>query len=344
MRFRGTRALALAAAGLLSLAACSSGGDESPEATEDASLVVYSGREEELIGDLITQFEEESGVDVDVRYGDSAELAVQLLEEGDRSPADVFWAQDAGSLSAVAAQGLFAQQPDEVLEQVPAKYQDADGQWVGTSGRARVIVYDPKEVPADEVPTTVAELTDPKWQGEVGVAPTNASFQAFVTAFRLSEGDEAAKQWLEDLKANDPQIYESNDLIMAAVNDGDIELGLVNHYYLYEYGNEIGQDNVTAKLNFLEAGDPGTLVNVAGVGTLTSASHADAATEFTEYLLSPEGQEYIVDAVGEYPLVDGVKQRAELPPLDSIQGPDVQLDQLEDLEGTLTLLTDTGWI
>lgn len=338
MRFRPLVAVLVVVAAV-SVAGCSSssGGD-------DADLVVYSGREEELIGDLVDQFEEESGLSVDVRYGDSAELAVQLLEEGDRSPADVFWAQDAGSLGAVADEGLFTALEPEVTGEVAPAYRSAEGLWVGTSGRARVLAYDPRQVADADLPRSVFDLTDPRWRGEVAIAPTNASFQAFVTAMRLSEGEDVTRRWLEDMKANDAQAYESNDLIMGAVDAGDVAMGLVNHYYLYEYGEEVGEENLNARVSFMEPGDPGSLVNVAGVGILAGAAGSEAAAEFAAYLLSDAGQQYIVDAVGEYPLTDSVEPRDELPPLDSLQGPDVALDDLSDLEGTLALLTETGWI
>lgn len=321
--------------------ACTSGGEPG---AEDADLVVYSGRAEEQVGPLLDRFEEATGTSVSVRYGDSAELAVQLLEEGDASPADVFWAQDAGALSAVDEEGLLVDLPNRLLEAVPAEYRAPDGRWVGTSGRARVYTYDPGLVADSELPDSVFELTDPQWQDRVAIAPTNASFQAFVTAMRVSQGEDVARQWLTDLKANGAVAYEANTYILDAVDAGEIDLGLINHYYWYQKAAEVGEDAMTAQLGFFESGDPGSLVNVAGVGVLTTAQDATLATELAEYLLTEESQEYFVDVTKEYPLIEGVQPQAGLPELSSLEGPDVPLSELTDLEGTLALLTETGWI
>jgi iron(III) transport system substrate-binding protein len=322
------------------LAACS----EDDAGSGDADLVVYTGRAEEQVGDLIAQFEEDTGTTVDVRYGDTAELAVQLLEEGDASPADLFWSQDAGALSAVDEAGLFSELPPSVLKRVPEDYRAPDGRWVGTSGRARVFTYNPDAVDTADLPKSVFELTDPEWADRVAIAPTNGSFQAFVTAMRESEGDDVAEQWLLDLKANGAVAYESNTLILDAVDAGEIDLGLINHYYWFQKAAEVGEDEITAQIDFFEPGDPGSLVNVSGAGVLTTAEDAALAESFIDYLLQEDGQTYLVDVTKEYPLIDGVDPQPGLPPLDELRGPDVGLSELSDLEGTLEMLTETGWI
>ena len=335
--FAATAAVALAT----SLSACSS---DDGEASGDADLVIYTGRSEEQIGDLIDQFEQQQDVTVDVRYGDTAELAVQLLEEGDASPADVFWAQDAGALSAVDEEGMFVTLPKPLLSKVPAEYQAPDGAWVGTSGRARVYAYDPSLVAQNELPASVFDLTAPDWADRVAIAPTNASFQAFVTAMREAEGDEVAEQWLIDMKSNGAVAYESNVVILDAVDAGEIDLGLINHYYWYQKAAEVGADDVNARIDFFESGDPGALVNVAGAGVLTTGEDNPLATDFVQFLLTPESQEYFVDVAKEYPLIKGVAPQEGLPPLAERQGPAVELYELADLEGTLEMLTETGWI
>ena len=246
----------------LTVAGCSSSASVSPE----DGVVVYSGRSEELVAPLFAQFTEETGIPVEARFGDSAELAAQLLEEGDATPAQVFFSQDAGALGAVAAEGLLAPLPVGIAADVPPAYVATDGTWTGVTGRARVIVYDAEQVAADQVPVSVIDLTDPAWQGQVAIAPTNASFQSFVTAMRQTEGDEATKAWLEGLVANDVQTYEKNSLIVDAVDAGQAKLGLVNHYYWYEKAAEVGADAMRAQNAFTSPGDPGSLVNVAGVG------------------------------------------------------------------------------
>ena len=335
-------AAALMTVAILGLSACGGGDQESGATEETAGFVVYSGRSEELVGPLIEQFETATGVQTEVRYGDTAELAAQLLEEGDNSPADVFFAQDAGALQVVQDEGLTTSLPADVVRKVPAKFRSADDQWVGTSGRARVIVYNTELVPADEVPNTVFELTEPQWKGQVGIAPTNASFQAFVTAMRVTVGEERTKEWLEGLIANDVQTFENNLAILDAVNAGTVEVGLANHYYWYEKAAEIGEENLKARNAAFEPGDVGNLVNVAGVAILPTGTENAASEQFVEFLLSDEAQQYFADVTAEYPLVKGVAARDDLPPLSEIDGPDLTLDQLADLRGTQDLLLQVG--
>jgi iron(III) transport system substrate-binding protein len=336
----------------LALAGCG-GSDDGDNAAEDGTttaaketgeLVVYSGREEELVEPLFERFEDETGIHVDVRYADSAELAATIAEEGDNSPADVFFAQDPGSLGAVDEQ--LAELPQAVLDRVDAEFRDAGGRWVGTSGRARVIVFNTDELTAAEVPDSVFDLTDPKWKGKIGIAPTNASFQAFVTAMRLDAGEERTKQWLEDLKENDPRFYEKNTPVVEATASGEIELGLVNHYYLYLVKEE--QPDAPIENKYLPGDDPGALVSVAGAGVLASAKHSDAAERFVEFLLADEQQRFYTEEAeeAEIPLVDGIAPKAGVPTLDELagRGPDVDLSDFgAELEQTLELLNETGY-
>jgi iron(III) transport system substrate-binding protein len=330
---------ALLGAAAFALAGC--GGDDGT-GSGDRKLTIYSGREEELVAPLIEQFEESSGIDAEVRYGESAELAATIAEEGDNTPADVFFAQDPGSLGAVESEGLLAELPEDVLGRVDERYRDSDRRWVGTSGRVRVIAYNTDDVPEDEVPESVFELTDPRWKGKVGIAPTNASFQAFVTAMRLTAGEERTRNWLEGMKANDARLYEKNTPIVEAVAAGELELGLVNHYYL-SLVKEESPDAPVANF-YLSSNDPGSLVSVAGAAILGPTDNEEAAREFVEYLLSDEGQRFYVDAEeAEYPLIEGVAPKEGLPPLDEMQGPDVELDQFgAELEKTLELLNEVG--
>ena len=326
--------------GALALAGCGGGDDEG----QSDSLTVYSGREEELVAPLFERFEQETGIDVEVRYADSAELAATIAEEGDNSPADVFFAQDPGSLGSVDDQ--LAALPDEVLERVDSRFRDSDGRWVGTSGRARVIVFNTDELSADEVPDSVFDLTDPAWKGKIGLPPTNASFQAFVTAMRLDVGDERTKQWLEELKANEPKFYEKNTPTVEAVASGEIALGLVNHYYLYLVKEE--QPDAPIENKYLPGNDPGALVSVAGAGILDGAEHADAAERFVRFLLEDEQQRFYTEEAeeAEIPLVAGIDPKEGVPTLDELsgRGPDVDLSSFgAELERTLELLNETGY-
>ena len=304
------------------------------------TLVLYSGRNKDLVGPLLEQFTAETGVQVEFRGGDSGELAAQILTEGDASPADVFFSQDAGALGAVSQAGLFAALPAATLDRVPAAYAADDGTWAGVSGRARVVVYNPALAPTP--PDTVDGLLDPQWKGQIGYAPTNASWQAFVTGLRVLRGEDGARQWLTAFAAQEPKAYERNGAVRDAVNSGEIALGLVNHYYLYEKMAADGADAVTAQNRFMAAGDPGGLLNVAGVGVLTTAPNAAQAQLFVDYLLSDAGQEYFAAKTKEYPLVPGVAAAAEVPPLADLSPPQIDLSDLASLEQTQQLLSEVG--
>jgi iron(III) transport system substrate-binding protein len=326
---------------LLALLPGCGGGDA---AGGDTKLTVYSGREEELVEPLFERFEKDTGVAVDVRYGDSAELAATIAEEGDNSPADVFFAQDPGSLGAVEEEGLLAKLPGEILDRVPDRFRDPDGHWVGTSGRARVVAYNTDELSENELPDSILGYTDPKWKGRIGLPPTNASFQAFVSAMILTLGEERTRRWLEGIKANDPKLYEKNTPVVEAVAAGEIEVGFVNHYYLYLVKEE--QPDAPVANAFLPGTDPGALVSVAGASILDDAEHEEAAQRFVEFLLSDQGQRFYVDEAeeAEYPLIEGVEPKAGLPSLGQLHGPQIELDQLgPQLEKTLELLNEVGF-
>jgi len=327
LKLRG--ALALTLLPILLLSGCSA---------EDNALLVYSGRSEALLGPLVEKFEQESGLDVEVRYAGSAELAAQLLEEGENSPADVFLAQDAGALGAAAKAGLLTGIPDEIYSQVPSGYSAADQSWVGVSGRARVLVYDPGKV--SELPVSIFDLEDASWQGRIGIAPTNASFQAFVTAMRILNGDARTLAWLEAMKVN-AVIYEKNGAILEAVEAGQLDAGLINHYYWYARAKDVGQAQMNSRLAQFQAADAGNLVNVAGVGILNST---DAAEQFVSFLLSETGQQYFAQETREYPLVEGISPADELTPLADIPTPAIDLSDLDTLAETLELIRQAGLI
>lgn len=308
-------------------------------AQADQALVVYSGRNEELIGQLIEQFETDTGIQVDVRYGDTAELAATILEEGNNSPADIFFGQDAGALGALQAANRTRPIPDALLKQVDARFQSQQGQWLGVSGRARVIDYNTQLVEEADLPNSIWDLTEPQWKGRVGWAPTNGSFQAFVTALRKAEGDERALEWLQAMKANEAQDFRNNTTIVEALGRGEIALGLVNNYYLVRFKKD--DPNFPVEHHYTQD-DAGAMVNVAGVAIVDTTDQPEAAEQFVEYLLSPTAQTYFAEQTGEYPLVSGIEATAQQKSLTEIDPPDIDLSDLSDLEGTLALLQEAG--
>ena len=327
-------ATALIAAGCSS----SSSSDTTTTPTADESVTVYSGRSEELVGELMTAFTNETGIKVNARYGDSGELAALLLTEGSSSPADVFFSQDAGALGAV--EELLGTLPASSLEVVDAQYRSANNKWVGVSGRVRVIVYNPTLV--TDVPTSIDELLDSKWSGKIGFAPTNASWQSFVTGLRVLRGEDGAKKWLTAFAANKPVAYEKNGAVRDAVNTGEIALGLVNHYYLFEKIAAEGADAVIAKNQYIGNGDPGGLVNVAGVGVLAKAPHASAAQKFVTFLQSETALEFFRTKTWEYILQKDAAQPEGLPDFASLNAPSIDLSDLKSIEQTQELLSSVG--
>ncbi len=309
----------------------------------DADLVIYSGRSEELVGPLIEDMEEQLDVTIDVRYGDSAELAAQLLEEGEATEADLFFSQDAGALSALAQEGRLSTLDEQVLAVVDDHYQDPEGRWVATSARARVVTYDPAQAPEATDFDSVDDLLDESYRGEIGFAPTNASFQSFVTAMRITRGEDGARQWLEDFSALEPATYENNVAVLEAVDEGEISLGLINHYYWYQLQEELGAEAVNAKIHYLDSDDAGALVNVAGVGVLESSEATGLAADAVEFLLSEEAQQYFADETAEYPVREGVESTTyDLVPLDQVDGAQIDLNDLASLDETLELLDEVG--
>jgi len=306
----------------------------------EGPLTIYCGRGKSLVGPLLKRFESETGITTKVRYAGSTDLATLMLEEGRRTPADVFFSQDPGALGAVAARDLLRPLPNAMIDKVNASYRDADGRWVGTSGRARVIARSTERVSPDEMPESVFDLTGPEWRGRVGWAPPNASFQLFITAMRHEYGDERTSKWLRDMKANGVRDYPKNRPIIQAIADGEIDLGLVNHYYLYGFKKDRGDDFPVANEYPLE--DIGGMMSVAGVGVTSTTDNRRAAEMFVEFLLSEQSQQYFAYETGEFPLAsDTPTPGAPADLLDSIETR-LNLGSLSDRRATLDLLRETN--
>ena len=324
--------------------ACGSDAPAAPsgnEAEGGGTVTVYSGRDEEFVGALFEQFEADTGIKLDVRYGDSAELAATILEEGESSPADVFLSQDAGSLGAVAAEGLFTELPAEIVDRIDPRFRSEDGLWVGTSGRGRVAAYNTDELSDEDLPDSILGFTDPEWKGRIGFPPTNSSFQAFVAAMIELEGEDATRTFLEGLIANEPELYEDNGTTVRAIAAGDVEVGFVNHYYIYEVAAEDGE--IPVANHFFTAGDPGALVNSAGAGILATSPNPEGAQTLIDYLTGEEGQTYFSTETWEYPVVAGYEPSVDLVPLDEIESPDIDLSDLAGtIEPALDLLAEVG--
>lgn len=311
----------------------------SDDSSGSKALVVYSGRSESLIAPLIADFEEVTGEKVQVNYGSTSTLAATLLEEGDNTPADVYFAQDPGGLGAIDS--LLAELPADILNSVPDWAHDPENKWVGTSGRARVIVYNTDMLTEADLPDSIEDFAKPEWKGRIGWPPTNGSLHAMITAMRQEWGEERTKTWLEGIVANEPKIYAKNTPTVAAAGAGEIEVGFVNHYYLHRFIAEEGE-SFAARNYYTRAADPGSVVLVAGVGLLEKSDNKDLAEQFIKFLLSASGQQFFSAQTYEFPLNDSAKPSNLLPALEDITKPSIDLGDLIDLEGTQDLLREVG--
>lgn len=305
-------------------------------------LTIYSGRSESLLGPILQQFSEDTGVELEILYGSTSGLASQLLVEGENTPADVYIAQDGGALGALAQASLLDTLPNDVLERVPSAFQSPDALWVGISGRARVLVYNPEQVEALglELPNSILDLTGSQYSGLVGWSPTNGSFQSNVTAMRVLLGDDATLEWLEAMVDNGAVAYDGNTAINQAVINGEVLFGITNHYYMFRFLADDPEAPITQ--HFFPAGDAGSLINVAGAAVLSSSEQPGLAQRLILYLLSQDAQNYFAETTYEYPLIEGIAIHERLTPLSAIEAPEIDLSNLNDLQGTIDMIEDSG--
>jgi iron(III) transport system substrate-binding protein len=314
----------------------SGGGPEEPE-TE--GITVYSGRIPAALGGAVDAYEAEADRDVQVRFADTAELASTLIEEGDNSPADVYFAQEPGAIGAVADEGLLAELPRDILNRVAPEYRDPEGRWVGVTGRARVLAYG-EGVKRSELPDSPLELTDPKWEGRVGWGPVTSTLQQYVTALRLEQGEDVAREWLEGMVANGAVDYPNNVAIRDAIANGELDVGLLNHYYIAQA--KASDPDYPVDVHF-QPEDFGSLVLLTSVGVLESSDRKQEAFEFIRSLLSDSTQRFFTSSSKEYPLAKGVEADPALEvPLKDIPSPGGDPTDITEIQATVELMQETG--
>jgi iron(III) transport system substrate-binding protein len=301
------------------------------------SVTVYSGRSEKLIGPLLDRFSSSTGIEVKVRYADTSQLTATLMEEAHRTPAELFLAQDAAALGALSSAGLLSHIPSEILERIPARFRSPRGDWVGLSGRARVVVYNVERTSADELPQSLAETADSRFRGRFGLAPGNASFQAHMAAYLARNGKPALEQLLRGMAANEPRIYPKNSPIVEAVINGEIDWGLVNHYYLMRALAE--NPDAPAQNYVMPEADGSGFVNVSGVGLLRETP---PALELLRFLVSDDAQRYFSEETLEYSLVSGMRP-SDVSAAGDVQPPQIDFGAVSSALGpTLELIQDSG--
>ena len=315
------------------LSAC--GGDDGP------SITVYNAQHEELLEEVAPIFEEKTGIDVQLRSGSDLELANQLVQEGDASPADVFLTENSPAMTLVDNAGLFAEIDQDTLDQVPAAYVPSDHRWTGFIARSTVLVYNEDAVSADELPTSLMELADPAWAGRVGYSPTGADFQAIVSAVVETQGEDAARQWLSGLADNGEEL-ENNLVVLDAVNSGEIDAGVIYHYYWYRDQAESGEMSDSSALHYFGDQDPGAFLSVSGAGVLASSDKQEEAQAFVKFLASEEGQQAIADSYAlEYPLNPEVTLGPPVKPFSELEPPRIDVGTLNS-EVVVDMMQDEG--
>lgn len=330
------RALTTAAVGATLLLTACGGSDDSGR-----SITVYNAQHEELLEEIAPLFTDQTGIEVKLRNGDDFELANQLVQEGDASPADVFLTENSPAMSLVDGEGMFAPLEPDTLGLVPARFSPSNGHWMGFVARSTVLVHHTDSVSADELPSSILELAEPEWAGRVAFSPSGADFQAIVSAVLELEGEQAAAAWLEGLAANG-EIYDGNNLVLEAVNAGQVDTGIIYHYYWYRDQEESGANSSDSALHFFGDQDPGAFVSVSGAGVLESSDKGDDAQDFVRFLSSVDGQQALADSYAlEYPLNPKVELDSSVKPLDELEPPRIELATLNGPQ-VIELMQEAG--
>ncbi|MGI8407294.1 MAG: extracellular solute-binding protein [Actinomycetota bacterium] len=314
------------------LAACGGGRE---------ALTIYSGRDEALVGPLLERFAEEEDVDIDVRYGDSAELALLIEEEGEASPADVYFSQSPGAVEYLAADDRLAPLDQAILEKVPEDFRGSGGDWVGVTARERVIVYNEELVDPEDLPDSVLDLPETGFADQVGLAPANGSFQDFVTAMRQTEGEEVAREWLEGMASAGAPTFPDNNSIVDAVSRGEIPMGLVNHYYNFRFLED--DPSLPSRNGSFAPGDIGNLLIASPIAILRSTDQESDAQALISFMLNDGSMAFFAEETFEYPLVEGVEPSSQLEPLDELPSPQFNIQGLGGgLQGTVEMIEQSG--
>jgi iron(III) transport system substrate-binding protein len=330
---------ALAAAACLVLPACG-GNAASAGRPKEGSITLYNGQHPETTDSLVTAFEKATGITVRVRNGDEDVLANQIVEEGKSSPADVIYTENSQALQFLYTKSLLAAVPASTLAKVPSRYNSPTGDWVGVSARVSVIVYNTKLLSPSQLPTSVLDLADPKWANKLGLAPSETDFQPIITSVVHSYGQARALRWLEGLKKNAAShTYPDNETLVAAVNNGQVAIGVINHYYWYRLRYEVGNSGMHSKIAYFAPRDPGYVIDVSGAGVLRSSHHQAEAQRFVAFLVSKAGQEIIAHSQSyEYPLGSGVVTAQPLRPFAQLQPTPLTIAELGDGATAVALL------
>jgi iron(III) transport system substrate-binding protein len=327
------------------LAGCGSSGSDPGSAQ---SITLYSGQHEQTTDGLVTAFEKQTGITVNVRNDDEDTLANLIAVQGSHSPADVFYTENSPALEFLQEKGLLAPVNASTLALIPAKYDSPAGDWVGVSARVSVIIYNPSMIAKSQLPTSVMQLANPRYQGKLAFAAGETDFQPIVTSVIRSYGQAAALRWLQGIKSNAAShIVPDNETIADEVNRGQVAFGVINQYYWYRLQAEVGASGMHSQITHFAPRDPGYVIDVSGAAVLKSSQHQAAAQKFLAFLVSQQGQDIIARAAGneqsyEYPLAQGVTTSAPETPFAQLQPYPITIGELGDGSGAIALLRQAG--
>jgi iron(III) transport system substrate-binding protein len=308
------------------------------------TLVLYNGQHEQTTDSLVAGFEQATGINVEVRNDDEDTLADELLTEGSNSPADVIYTENSPVLQYLENRGMLAPVDSSTLAHTPSKYNSPGGEWVGVSARVSVLIYNPSLISESQLPSSVAQLADPKYAGKLAFAAGETDFQPIVTSYARAHGTAATLKWLEAIKANaGSHIYPDNETIADEVNRGAVAFGVVNQYYWYRMRAELGASGVSARITYFTPHDPGYVLDISGAAILKSSKHKAAAQKFLAFLVSKKGQDIIAHSISfEYPIDDGVTTAAPETPFSQLQPNPVTISELGDGQTAISLLRQAG--
>jgi len=309
------------------------------QAADKVELTLYNGQHKEIGEAIAKAYEAKTGIHVNVRKGSSNQLASQVMEEGERSPADLIYTEESPPLNNLGEKGFLAKTDDSTLNMLPPEYVAKDGSWIGVTARVRVVAYNPKLIDEKDLPDTVLEFAEPQWQGKVGFVPTSGAFQEQAVAIIKLHGREAAEEWLTGLRAFG-KTYTNNMVALKAVENGEIATVLVNNYYWFALQREKGQ--LDSKLHYFSNGDAGGLITISSAAVLKSSKHPREAQALLAYMASEEGQRVITQTTAEYPLHKGMVSDRGLKPFDELQAPAITPADIGNAEDALDMERDVG--
>lgn len=314
---------------------------QSVAADNSEGIVVYNAQHENLVKSWVDGFTKETGIKVTLRNGDDSELGNQLVQEGSASPADVFLTENSPSMVLVDNANLFASLDADTLKQVPAEYRPAHGRWIGIAARSTVFVYNPEKLNEQQLPKSLMDLAKPEWKGRWAASPSGADFQAIVSAMLALKGEQATLEWLKAMKANFVA-YKGNSTVMKAVNAGQIDGGVIYHYYRFVDQSKTGENSKNTQLYYFKHQDPGAFVSLSGGGVLASSKHKAQAQAFIKYITGKEGQESLrTNNAFEYAVGVNAASNPKLVPLKDLDAPKVEPSSLNSKK-VIELMTQAG--